>query len=385
MPVASAPTPPSGLPAPYYAREGARAFGDDAPLRTRLLVVDDDRAVGLAIALNLRAEGYHVDTATSGDEAIARLEEARYALLVCDVRMPGMTGLDVLRAALAIDPDLAVIMLTGVLDATTATMALRAGALDYVTKPFESPALFASVARAIETARDRAEHRRIETLIREEVLIRTAELEQRTTELDLERLALRDMTVSVADALITAMEAKDVYLHGHSHRVAELSAAIAEELRLAPDLVERVRLAGRLHDVGKIGIREAVLNKPGTLSPREYAHVQEHVAIGMAILTPLRHLGDALTFVHHHHERWDGSGYPQGLAGEEISLGGRILAAADTFDALTSARAYRAPMALETALGIIARQRGEGLSPEVHDALVRVVERRQSLRSLESR
>ena len=363
---------------------GADAQAADASRGPRVLVVDDEQAVGRAIALNLRAEGYVVEMATSGGEAIARLREETFALLLCDVRMPGVSGLDVLREALAIDPDLAVIMLTGVLDARTATTALRAGALDYITKPFETGVLFRSVAAALHESRQRAEQRRLEALVRDEVLVRTAELEQRTTELDLERLTLRDMTVNVAEALITAMEAKDVYLRGHSQRVAELAAAIAEELGCGSEMVERVRLAGRLHDVGKIGISEVVLNKPATLTPKEYAHVQQHVAIGVAILRPLTHLGEVVTFVHHHHERWDGTGYPQELAGDAISLGGQILAAADMFDALTSARAYRAPMSREMALGIIGRQRGEALSPDVHDALVAVVARRRTLDDLET-
>ena len=167
----------------------------------------------------------------------------------------------------------------------------------------------------------------------------TAALAERAATLEQEQAALRDATVRMAKSLAVAMEAKDPHLHGHSHRVAALGAAIAEELGLDAETVEAVRLAGRLHDVGKIGIREAVLNKPGTLTADEYAHVQQHVAIGVEILSPFTHLGEVLTYVHHRHEHWDGSGYPQGLRGSAISVGGRILTAADTFDALTSARA----------------------------------------------
>jgi response regulator RpfG family c-di-GMP phosphodiesterase len=355
------------------------AAGVPAPNAPRLLVVDDDAAVCRALTLNLRAEGYAVDQATSGIEALAMLQAAAYALVLSDIRMPGFSGLELLREALAIDPHLAVIMLTGVQDAETATAALRGGALHYLTKPVANADLFEAVREALRTSRLRAEQRRVERLVREEVISRTAELERRTAELEAEQRALHGMTVSVAESLITAMEAKDVYLHGHSHRVAALAAAIGEELQLGEEQVETVRLAGRLHDVGKIGIREAVLNKPGTLTPEEYAHVQEHVRIGMQILGPLRYLGDVLTYVHHHHEHWDGAGYPQGLAGDAISLGGQILTAADTFDAVTSARAYREPMPRETALALLAQQRGRLLAPEVLDALLRVVGQRQSL------
>ena len=345
----------------------------------RLLVVDDDHAVCRAITLNLRAQGYEVEAATSAPAALARLHAASWDVMLCDVRMPDVSGLELLGKAIAIDEQLAVIMLTGVLDATTATTALRAGALDYITKPFQTAELFASVEEALRVRRLRADQRRVERLVREEVATRTEELERRTAELEREQRALHGLSVSVAESLINAMEAKDVYLRGHSHRVAALGAAIAEELGLSAETVERVRLAGRLHDVGKIGIREAVLNKPGPLTEEEYAHVKEHVRLGIDILTPLPHLGEALTFVHHHHERWDGSGYPQGLRGNEISVGGRILTAADTFDALTSARAYRAPLTREDALALIAKGNGSLLEPAMYAALERVVTRPQSL------
>jgi putative nucleotidyltransferase with HDIG domain len=373
-------SPSASRPAAVPNRIAATIHVPPAESRAaRLHVVDDDLAVCRAIALNLRAEGYEVEQATSAPAALERLQRSPYDVMLCDIRMPEISGLELLRKALAIDEQLAVIMLTGVLDAATATSALRGGALDYVTKPFQAAELFASVEDALRTRRLRAEQRRVEMLVREEVAVRTAQLEQRTAELEREQRALHGMTVNVAESLITAMEAKDVYLRGHSHRVAALAAAIAEELGLDEDMVERVRLAGRLHDVGKIGIREAVLNKPGTLTPEEYEHVKQHVRLGMEILTPLAHLGDVLTFVHQHHERWDGNGYPNRVAGEAISLGGRILAASDTFDALTSARAYREPMPTEAALVILALQSGRLLDPAMVEALERVVSRPHSL------
>jgi putative nucleotidyltransferase with HDIG domain len=175
------------------------------------------------------------------------------------------------------------------------------------------------------------------------------------------------------------MEAKDVYLRGHSARVAELAASVAEQLGLGADAVEQVRLAGRLHDVGKIGIRESVLNKPGRLTPEEFAHVQDHVRIGMEILAPLHHLGPVLEFVRDHHEHWNGTGYPRGLRGGEISIGGRILAAADAFDALTSKRAYRDPMDPAAVVQYLAAHAGALLDPAVYDVLRAVVLSRKSL------
>lgn len=190
---------------------------------------------------------------------------------------------------------------------------------------------------------------------------------------------LETISTRIAQALINAMEAKSPYLRGHSHRVASAAAAIAAELDLDDATVEQVRLAGRLHDVGKIGIREEVLDKPSDLTADEFAHVREHVRIGMDILAPLTHLGPVLDFVAHHHERLDGSGYPRGLRGEAISLGGRIVGAADVFDALTSPRAYRDAMPAGDALAYMEALGPRGICPAVLPALGRIVRRGQVL------
>jgi putative two-component system response regulator len=219
-------------------------------------------------------------------------------------------------------------------------------------------------------------HAQTARLMERELLLRTLELEQ-------ERTAAHAMSVSVVETLVNAMEARDVYLRGHSVRVAELAASIAQELELDDDTVEAVRLAGRLHDVGKIGIREAVLNKPGRLTADEFEHVKTHVHIGMEILAPLAHLGATLDFIHHHHEHVDGSGYPQGLRGDAISVGGRILAAADAYDALTSRRPYRDPLPPAETLDYLAQTVGTLLDAGVFAALCRVVRRNQSLVFLE--
>jgi putative nucleotidyltransferase with HDIG domain len=176
------------------------------------------------------------------------------------------------------------------------------------------------------------------------------------------------------------MEAKDVYLRGHSSRVADQAASIAEAMGLDPDVVENVRLAGRLHDVGKIGIREDILNKAGPLTDDEFEQVKDHVRMGMEILTPLKHIPVALEFVHDHHEHWDGGGYPRGLAGDQITVGGRILAACDAFDALTSRRAYRDAMDPNETLAYLEQNElGRLLDPDVFAALKKVVLRRKTL------
>ena len=338
----------------------------------RILVVDDEETIRLALSKFLRTRGYDVQTAESGAAALELLERFRFVLMLCDIRMPGMTGLEVVPRALVLDPDLAIMMLTAVNDAPTATEALSKGAYDYLMKPIELTDLQKAVERALHKRALVLQQRTVERMIREEVALRTAELEK-------EKLALRTLTVSIAETLINAMEVKDIYLRGHSQRVADLGASIAHELGLDEDTVENIRLAGRLHDVGKIGIREAVLNKPGTLTPEEFEHVKDHVRIGMEILAPLHHLGIVLTYVHHHHEHWNGKGYPQGIKATDIAIGGRILAAADAFDALTSKRAYRDALTPEAAIDLLAGHVNKLLDPRVYEAMRSVLQRRQSL------
>jgi len=354
-------------------------FDEADAASTRLLIVDDEDSIRGPLAKYMAARGYDVATAASGREALAHLDQGSFHVILCDVRMPEMTGLQLVPQALESDPDLAILMLTAVNDAPTATDALSRGAMDYLMKPIELADLERAVRRALHRRTLMIEGRRTEQLIRQEVRIRTAELQLRTDELERERESLRLLTVRMAESLINAMEAKDVYLRGHSQRVAELAASMAEEIGLDPDVVEQVRLAGRLHDVGKIGIRETVLNNPGALSPEEFAHIKEHVRIGVEILAPLEHLGAVLTFVHDHHERWDGSGYPRGIAGEAISIGGRLISTADAYDALTSRRAYREAMSEEETMTILSTLVGRHLDPRMFEALSKVLERRRAL------
>ena len=183
----------------------------------------------------------------------------------------------------------------------------------------------------------------------------------------------------IVQAFVNAMEAKSPYLRGHSDRVAAVAATIAAELGLTDFEVESVRLAGQLHDVGKIGVREAVLDKPGQLTRDEFAHVQEHVPIGLKILSPLTHLGPVLEYIAHHHERVDGSGYPSKLCGDDVSLGGRVLGAADALDALTSPRAYRDALPLDEALAWLESMGPRGICPAVLPAVRKVVRNGQVL------
>ena len=338
----------------------------------RILIVDDDGAIRQALARFLRERGYDVHECGSGPAALALLGHERFVVMLCDVRMPEMSGLEVVPRALELDGHLAVLMLTAVNEAGAATEALTRGAMDYLVKPIALTELQLAVERAIHRRQLEIDRRNVERHIREEVMMRTMELEQ-------EKAALHGLTIGIAETLINAMEAKDIYLRGHSRRVAEQAASVAEEMGLDADMVENVRLAGRLHDIGKIGIREEILNKPGALTAEEYAHVKEHVRIGMEILEPLRHIPTALEFIHDHHEHFDGTGYPRGRTGTEISIGGRILTACDAFDAMTSKRAFREAFGRKETIAYLKAEVGRLLDPAVFAALRKVVLRHKTL------
>jgi putative two-component system response regulator len=347
------------------------------PQVRRILLVDDEELIRSAIAKFLRSKGYEVTTCDSGPAALDALEREKHVLMLADVRMPGMTGLALVPAALAVDPEIAVMMLTAVNDAPTATEALAHGAMDYLMKPIELTDLAAAVERVLHKRELAIEQRKVERLIREEVAAQTEELNR-------ERAMLNTVLVDVVRALVSAQEAKDPFLRGHSDRVADLAASIATALGLSDDAVEELRTAGRLMDVGKIGIRESVLNKPGALTPEEFDHVKTHVVIGLGILSTIKPIAHLLPAIQDHHEHWDGRGYPRALTGDAISLGGRILHAADAYDALTSHRAWRDPLSPAAALEFLEARAGAMLDPTVLGALKNVVTRRKTLSFLDA-
>ncbi len=345
---------------------------DEPPVR-RVLIVDDEEPIRMALSRFLTARGYEVTTASNGDEALEVVKAGeRFSLMLCDIRMPGMTGVELVPRVLEVDPDVAVVMLTAVHDANTATDALAAGAVDYLMKPIELKDLEQAIERTLHRRALMHEQRGVERLIHEEVA-------SRTDALAAEHRAMQRMSVEVVEALINAQEAKDVYLRGHSQRVADLAASIATAMGLDDELIEDIRLAGRVHDVGKIGIRESVLNKPDKLTPEEFDHVKESVRISVEILSPLKHLSRLLPYIQDHQEHWDGSGYPRGLAGPESAIGGRILHLADAYDAMTSRRAFREPRTPQQAMDVLSEHAGIQFDPEVFQAFKSVVLRRKSL------
>jgi putative two-component system response regulator len=337
-----------------------------------VLVVDDEDAIRNALARFLTKRGYEARVAATGEEALARLKEGGISLVLLDVRMPGMSGLDVVPEALHINPDVAIVMLSAVTDATSAAICMQRGAMDYLTKPIELTDLAGAIERALRRRDTLLQERQISSWLKEE-------LEHRARELERQQKKLQQLSVATLEALINALEAKDRYLTGHSSRVAAFAATIAQQFGMSDDEIEQVRMAGRLHDLGKIGVREEVLNKEGPLTPEEYEHVKEHVVIGSQILAPLTHLGPIVEFARGHHEHYDGSGYPDRLKGDEIPLGARIICAAEIYDALTTARPYQPMMTPEQAVERMRRLAGSIIDPGVMEAIAAAVARRQTL------
>jgi putative two-component system response regulator len=337
-----------------------------------VLVVDDEEPIRNALRKYLKHQQFEVFAAGSAEEALQQLRLHKITLMLSDIRMPGTSGVDLVPQALEIEPDLAILMLTAVNDATSAALCMQRGALDYLTKPIELADLGRAVHRAIKRREMLLENRHLNEWLKEEVTTRTAELQR-------ERHRLERVSTATLEVLVNALEAKDPYLRGHSARVADLSANLATEMGLPEEVVDRVRMAGRLHDLGKIGTRDAVVNKEGPLTAEEFEHVKQHVIIGAQILAPLTHLGDVVSMVKTHHERSDGTGYPDGLRAEEIPLGGRIIAVAEVYDALTTARPYQDKMTPEQAVERMADLSGTVLDPKVYEALVSIVGRRQTL------
>jgi putative two-component system response regulator len=339
---------------------------------TTLLVVDDEDAVRNALRKFLVQQGYEVATAATGEEALGVLQRQKVTGILLDVNLPGINGVELVPQIMEIEPTVAILMLTAVNDATSAALCMQRGAFDYLIKPIDLGHLGRAIHHALQRRHTLLEGQQINQWLKEEVTARV-------TERRLEQANQERISVATLEALVNALEAKDPYLRGHSARVADLSAMVAAEAGCSDEDVETIRTGGRLHDIGKIGIREEILNKQGPLTEEEYDHVKQHVTVGSQILAPLVHLGSVIGYVRSHHERWDGTGYPDRLQGEAIPLGARIIGSVEIYDALTTSRPYQEKMPPEMAVEHMRDLIGTVIDPNVHRALEAVVARRQTL------
>jgi cyclic di-GMP phosphodiesterase len=325
----------------------------------RILVVDDEDLIRDIICSVLEQAGFACHPVSSGVGALAILESDHgYSVVVSDVIMDGMDGLTLLSKVRLEYPDIPVVMVTAVHDISVALAAMRNGAYDYLLKPFEREQLLASVRRAVENRRLKAENVAYQTKLESLVSARTEMLRQALA--DLERSY--DITL---EALGDALDLKDAETEGHSKRVTAFTIAIARATGLPQEKVRIIARGAFLHDVGKMAIPDAILRKPGRLSPEEQAIMQQHALLGYQMLRKIPFLHEAADIVYSHQERYDGTGYPRGLKGDQIPLGARIFAIADTFDAVTSDRPYRAAQSISSGRREIERQSGKQFDPEI--------------------
>ncbi len=325
----------------------------------RILVVDDEEPIREIVSSMLQTAGYACKQASSGMEALAALTSGdEFELMLSDLMMADLDGIGLLARTKEKYPDMPVVMVTAVHDISVALAAIRNGAYDYLLKPFEREQLLNTVSRALENRRLKVENRNYQTNLESLVRARTDQLQAALR--DLERSY--DMTLQ---ALGDALDMKDRETEGHSKRVTAFTMAIARAMGLPHEQIATIARAAFLHDIGKISIPENILNKPGKLDPQETAIMREHCYKGYQLARKIPFLFEASEIIYSHQEHFNGSGYPRQLKGEEIPLGARIFAIADTLDAITSDRAYRPAQSLAAARAEIKRCSGTQFDPEV--------------------
>ena len=330
-----------------------------------VLVVDDEPAIRDLLCESLLQEGFHCEGASNGQEALDQLHRRQYALVLSDIDMPSMDGVRLLQGIKEAHPDVEVVMITGVVDVEVALRAMRMGASDYLTKPFNLEEVRLTVEKALEKRRLVLENREYQRDLESKVAERTVELVLKRREIEQLFEKLQVSYETTLEALAAALDTRDTETQGHSRRVSEYTAVIASRMGVKDPELTEIKRGALLHDVGKIGIPDAVLRKPGKLTAEEWEEMKRHPEIGYRILSGIKFLEPSLPIVIAHQERFDGSGYPNGLKREEIPLGARIFAVVDTLDAMTSDRPYRKALPYEDARAEIVRNSGIQFDPDV--------------------
>jgi putative nucleotidyltransferase with HDIG domain len=337
-----------------------KSRADRKPMpQERILVVDDEESVRGVIAALLERSGYSATLTESAEEAIARLQQdPDYDLVLSDIMMPGTDGLTLLDHICTDHPGMPVVMFSAINDIHVVTNAFRRGAIDYLLKPFERAELESIVMRGVEHGRLRKQNTIYRQNLESIVTSRTGRL--RSTMQDLERSY--DITL---EAMGDALDLRDEETEGHSKRVTAYTIALAQAMGLESDELRIIARGAFLHDIGKIATPDNILLKPGKLTDEEMAIMKEHCERGYEMVRKIPFLRDAAEIVHAHQERFDGSGYPRGLRGEEIPLGARIFAIADSLDAMTSDRPYRKGSTFAAAKEEIVRCAGTQFDPQI--------------------
>jgi len=332
----------------------------------RILVVDDEEPIREIVASMLGTAGYACKQAGSGMEALAVLTSGEeFELMLSDLMMADLDGIGLLERTKEKYPDMPVVMVTAVHDISVALAAIRNGAYDYLLKPFEREQLLNTVSRALENRRLKVENRTYQTNLESLVKARTDQLQLAMGNLE------RSYDITL-EALGDALDLKDAETEGHSRRVTLFTIAIAQALGMPRDQIAVIARGAFLHDIGKMAIPDAILRKPDKLNPEEVAIMQEHAYRGYQMLKKIPFLAEASEIVYSHQERFDGTGYPRRLKGNEIPLGARIFSIADTLDAITSDRPYRPKQSLKAARIEIEKWSGRQFDPEIVDVFLKM-------------
>jgi len=329
----------------------------------RVLIVEDDRQVRAALHEVFLSNGYTCQVTANGREGLEAFEASRPPLTITDIKMPVMDGLEFLRQVRAKESDAAIIVLTGVGDVKVAVESLKHGAYDFILKPVNMDQILLAAERALERRQLLIERRDYQVLLERRVTEATRDLARTIEELE-------STYQATLEALGSAIETRDVGTEMHSRRVHEYSLALARAHGVPPAQLRDLAQGVLLHDIGKIGIPDAILLKAGPLSAEEWRIMRTHPDLGRRIVERIPFLRGAIPIVYHHHERWDGAGYPLGLTGEAIPLGARVFAVADAFDALTFDRPYSRAIPFDEARGRIRDSSGTHFDPAVVETFV---------------
>jgi len=335
------------------------------PSLVNILIVDDDLQIRTFMKDLLDSFGYNCADASCAAEALEAFDQITFDLVLCDIDLGDDNGLELAKTLRGKRSDTAIIMVTGIDDSTLAETALDFGAYGYLVKPVRINEVLINVSNALRRRSLEQQSRRHQKILQEQVAERTRKLNKTLSDL---RRAFDDIVHVIA----MTGEMKDAYTAGHQQRVSELATAIAREMGLPYENVETIRLAGMIHDLGKIAIPSDILAKPTRLRPTEFALIKDHPQLGYDIISTVDFLKPVAEIVLQHHERLDGGGYPQGLKGDQIQLEARIIAVADVVEAMSSHRPYREGLGIDIALGEIEKNAGRLYDKEAAAACLRL-------------
>jgi response regulator RpfG family c-di-GMP phosphodiesterase len=344
-----------------------------------ILCVDDEPMIREILREALEQEGHRVSEAENGKVALDKVHSGSYDLIVTDVKMPVMDGFTLMKNLGDLTEQIPVVVITSFGDIDVAVDAIRLGAYDYIVKPFNISQVTISVKRALERRQLLLENIQYKKSLEHKVVEKTIDLIRKNKKLEqqaklLEGL-LRDLRESYEaslDAMVSAIESRDCETKHHCRRVQVYAVMLAQRLDVTPEALVDISYGSLLHDVGKIGVPDAILLKPGKLTDGEWEVMRRHTVIGHQMISKIKFLRGAADIVLHHHERWDGGGYPTGIAGEEIPLGARIFSIIDTYDAMTSKRPYKEALPIATARAEIERCAGTQFDPRIVKEFLRI-------------